>query len=331
MQRIKRYLPIFLKFLFMLGVFYCPAILYAEVENQISLQDIEAAPIRFASIPHGLIEYDRFGFGDPPILLISGFASGLSGWDSSFLITLAQKHEVIVFDNPDIGGSFMVESKYTGHDLADDVYALILQLHLKKPVVLGMSMGGVIAMTLGVRYPQSVGALVLISTAIAGAESIKPSKAVQQAIMHTPKNKLGRYFLALRLMAPPAWWVTVLREFEFHRFQPVDDPTDPVNVSGAALKQQFALLKHWGIDNAMAEKIAQLPMPVLVLTGGQDAVVPTVNSDILEQVIPHSTLIRWQAAGHSLTYQYPVETAAAINEFIATMQNAMPPKATITK
>lgn len=83
------------------------------------------------------------------------------------------------------------------------------------------------------------------------------------------------------------------------------------------MPQQRQLIERWLDDNATAKKISQLPMPVLVLNGEADIVIPPVNSEILANTIPHAQLVRWKEGGHAMIYQYPVEMGNKINHFIA--------------
>lgn len=57
-------------------------------------------------------------------------------------------------------------------------------------------------------------------------------------------------------------------------------------------------------------------MPVLILNGKSDAVIPPINSNILVQVIPHSELTQWEEGGHAMIYQYPQQLTDRINKFI---------------
>ena len=60
-------------------------------------------------------------------------------------------------------------------------------------------------------------------------------------------------------------------------------------------------------------------MPVLILNGTADAVIPPINSSILVQTIPHAELIRWKDGGHAMIYQYPKQIAQCIDNFIRQM------------
>lgn len=120
---------------------------------------------------------------DPPILLIMGLGAQLLFWPDFFCKSLIdQGYRVIRFDNRDIGlsskivtsgkprirlqqmGRFALGLKnhgasYSLYDMADDVVALIEQLGLHRPHLLGASMGGMIAQIVAAKYPEKIGKL----------------------------------------------------------------------------------------------------------------------------------------------------------------------------
>ncbi len=115
----------------------------------------------YASIQQGKIEYYELGHGTP-IVLIPGYATDVTSWNKVFVATLASHHRVIILNNRNVGGSHLPSSHYGSQDLANDTDQLIHQLHLKKPAVIGISMGGMIAQQLAIMHPNSVGQLILI-------------------------------------------------------------------------------------------------------------------------------------------------------------------------
>src|SRR6266700_1992234 len=117
-MKIPRKITSFVVFLFILGM------MSLTFANNFSLQELQQIKPQFLKMKHGVIEYYRFGQGKP-IILISGFATNVSSWNSQFLLTLASQHEVIVFDNRNVGGSVNETQKYSSADLAEDVYDLI--------------------------------------------------------------------------------------------------------------------------------------------------------------------------------------------------------------
>lgn len=274
--------------------------------------DLKLLQPEYATVKHGKIEYYHFGEGSP-IVLISGYASNIAGWNKEFVENLANEHEVILFDNRSIGGSTCNSKEYSTQALAEDTHDLVLKLHLHHPTILGISMGGMIAQQYALSYPHDIGHLVLINTVIAGEHSIPPSSFAAEAILHTPQNVLKRYMTGIRLLAPPKWWAHMTYSLARDHF-PIDKLS--LTVPESTLNKQRHLILGWSKDNVAASEISSIQTPTLVLNGGSDSLIPPGNSEILALTIPHSTLLRWQEGGHAMIYQYPNQIALAINDFL---------------
>ena len=266
----------------------------------------------YSLIQKGQIEYYQFGHGSP-IILIAGYATDVTSWNSEFLATLAEQHQVIVFNNRNIGKSLVQSSSYENKDLANDTYQLIQNLKLKKPAVIGISMGGMIAQELAILHPEKLGQLILINTAIAGKDAIHPSPAVEKKMMNMPANKLGRYFVAVNLFFPTSCKLKMAYALAAQRFI----PTNYIEIDPQAIMpQQRQLVMNWIHDDAAAKKIKKLDLPVLILNGESDVVIPPDNSVILADTIPNAQLIRWKQGGHAMIYQFPQQIANEVDEFI---------------
>jgi pimeloyl-ACP methyl ester carboxylesterase len=266
----------------------------------------------FVPVLHGKMEYYELGAGSP-IVLIPGYGTDVSSWDQAFLTTLAQRHQLIVLNNRNVGRSIIKSSRYESQDLANDVHQLIVQLKLSKPAVLGISMGGMIAQQLAVSHPNDVGQLILINTVIAGHQAVAPSGAVKKLMLRKPKNQLDRYAVALELFFPPSSITSMAYVLAADRFQPPHYKP----VSTLTILPQQTLVMHWIADNATGDKISQLKLPVLILNGNADIVIPPINSVILARNIRYAQLLRWENGGHGMIFQYPNQIANAVSDFIA--------------
>lgn len=282
--------------------------------NSFLTQNLKEITPQYAAIQNGHLEYYRFGHGTP-IVLIPGYVTDITSWDRQFLATLAKKHQLIVFNNRNVGGSSVRSDHYESQDLAKDTYQLIEKLRLRKPAVLGISMGGMIAQQLAVLYPNKIGSLILINTAIAGKQSVHPNPNIEKMMLNMPRSKLSRYMTAIKLFFPASERTQMGFALAFDRFFPKNyTEIDPDSV----ISQQRCLVLQWTKDDATARKIAHLNLPVLILNGTADEVIPPINSDILASTIPYAKLKRWQNGGHAMIYQYPESIANTINEFINT-------------
>lgn len=285
---------------------------YIKPSTHYSIQNLKQAEPHYATTSNGQIEYYQFGKGTP-LVLIPGYATDITSWNQIFLAKLAEHHHVVVFNNRNVARSYCQSQSYHCTDLAKDTYELIQQLELKKPAVLGISMGGMIAQQLAVLHPDKIGQLILINTAIAGKQAIHPEPNVEKNMLNLPNSKLGLYATAVRLFFPPPWRVKMAYSLALNRFTPKNYLE--IDRDAVKLKQQD-LVKGWIEDDVTAKKISQLQLPVLILNGKADVVIPPENSFVLAKTIPHARLIRWKEGGHAMIYQFPISIAETINRFM---------------
>ncbi len=114
------------------------------------------------------------GRGEPPIILVHGWTC-----DHTYFAPQAEHfrgdHRVISVDLRGHGESDKPQLDYTMAQFADDIAWLCEQLRVRKPVVIGHSMGGVIAFELAARHPD-------LPAAVVGVDSpIIPSQEVRNA------------------------------------------------------------------------------------------------------------------------------------------------------
>jgi len=98
-----------------------------------------------------------------PLVLIMGLGTDISEWDG-VIRWLAKKYRVLAFDNRGAGRSDKPDIPYSIEMMADDTEKLMRVLGIEQANILGVSMGGRIALALALQYPTSVKKLVLVST-----------------------------------------------------------------------------------------------------------------------------------------------------------------------
>ncbi|WP_371784817.1 alpha/beta fold hydrolase [Streptosporangium subroseum] len=121
--------------------------------------------------------YETYGAGRPMILLHGGLGSG--EMFGPILPTLAGHHQVIVVDLQGHGRTADIDRPIDVRLMADDVAALIDHLGLRKPDVVGYSLGGGVAFQVAIRHPEKVGRLVTASAHIS-RDAIYPEILQQQ-------------------------------------------------------------------------------------------------------------------------------------------------------
>ncbi|HCL62979.1 MAG TPA: alpha/beta hydrolase, partial [Rhizobiales bacterium] len=104
--------------------------------------------------------YEEADGGEPPIVLVHGWCCDHSFFAPQLEHFARAGHRVVAVDLRGHGQSDKPEQPYTMQLFADDLAFLCGELKLVKPVVIGHSMGGVVAFAFAVRYPKLPSAIV---------------------------------------------------------------------------------------------------------------------------------------------------------------------------
>src|SRR6184192_296883 len=144
------------------------------------------------------IGYRRVGNGRP-LLVLNGFAATSADWDPSFIDGLTSSNELILVDHRGIGGSTDNGKRFDIAQLADDAADVIEPLGFERTSVLGWSMGGFVAQTLAMEYPDRVHKLILLSTDSGGtgADVASPALWSQLIDMSGTPHQQARRLLSL--------------------------------------------------------------------------------------------------------------------------------------
>lgn len=258
---------------------------------------MQVPPPSFVAVNGRKIAYDEVAPESPAgtVLLISGLGAKRLGWYKQ-LAVFGTKYRTIALDNRDIGDSDLADAPYRTGDQADDAAALLRALGVERAAVVGISMGGFIALELALRHPDLVEKLVLTSTSAGGKTHMQPGWRMR--LMLGMPRYLPRWLrpdagtVAKRsyaaIMAPgycaahPDEWEHI-GAVALYRPQP----------AAAYLRQLGACLTH----NA-GDRLGQIAVPTLVIHGTVDPLVPPANGEYLAAHIPGARLIRYPATGH---------------------------------
>lgn len=106
--------------------------------------------------------YEIEGEGEP-LVLIAGLGADLAS-EKQIVHRLSKKYRAIAFDNRGVGRTDKPDIPYTVEMMAEDTASLLNAIGIKQAHVLGISMGGRIAMALALQHPEMVKSLILTST-----------------------------------------------------------------------------------------------------------------------------------------------------------------------
>jgi pimeloyl-ACP methyl ester carboxylesterase len=110
--------------------------------------------------------YEEAGEGEPPVLLVHGWCCDHTYFAPQFEHFAERGHRVVAVDLRGHGKSDKPHQRYAMQDFADDLAWMCQRLELTKPVVVGHSMGGIVAFDLAARYPHLPSAVVMLDAAV---------------------------------------------------------------------------------------------------------------------------------------------------------------------
>ncbi len=251
------------------------------------------------------IAYTLQGQGEP-LVLIRGYSNAGSMWYSQ-VPTLSRAFQVITFDNRDTGNSDRVAEPYTISDLAEDTLSLIESLHLGPVHLLGLSMGGMVAMEAALLKPSLVKTLILAGTACNADRGLTTDPEVLALFATLPELSDEEN---VRRSLPAFFSARTLEDKEF-----IDEY---VRRSLAQRPPLTTFLRHSqamrGFD--CCRRIQELSQPTLIQHGGADRLLPVENAVGLEKKIPHVRLIIYEGLGHLFLMEDADTYNADVQRFI---------------
>jgi pimeloyl-ACP methyl ester carboxylesterase len=270
-------------------------------------QFVEANGIRFA--------YRRFGKpGDVPLVLNQHFTGTMDHWDPAVTDGLAKQREVILFNNAGVSSS-SGEVPTSIEGMASNAIALIGTLGFSKVDVLGFSIGGFVAQEIAGQAPSLVRRLILVGTGPRGGEGMASLTPEAQRIFGATYQEPDHLWLAVHFTRSEASQAAG-RDF-LKRFRLRKENRDPEANEKVAAAQLQALGK-WGIQFEKSyDYLKSIHQPTLVVNGGKDVIIYSVNSFILQQHLPNAQLILYPDANHGSQYQYPKRFVEHVSLFLS--------------
>jgi pimeloyl-ACP methyl ester carboxylesterase len=243
-----------------------------------------------------------------PIVLVAGFASDHTFW-SGIVAKLAQTHQVLIFDNRRIGQSDTPDKEYSVDMMADDTMALISKLGLKKPIIVGQSMGSAITQSIGRRYSHEVSKLVLINT------FSKINKAPEIAFEVTGQLLSMDLPLELRIKSIVPWVFS--NEFLANNknietlLSTAKNNLHPQSSIG--YQRQLGALKTFDSNLWLPE----IKTPTLVIAAKEDLIAPqAIALEVANSIGSKPTLVM-VPGGHASPIEQPQKITEAIHKFIS--------------
>ena len=270
--------------------------------------------------------YDAFGSPNhPPLLMVAGLGMQLADWDEAVCTLLAERgYWVIRYDNRDVGLSTKFEeagtpnllaafqgqplnAPYLLSDMAADAIGLLDALGIQTAHVLGASMGGMIAQTMAIEYPDRLRTLISIMSTTGAPDLPQPAPDVAMMLIAPAPDTLDAY------LDNAVKWAQVLNGPGF--------PVDEAKVRAQAAVSFERSYYPQGTGRQLAavlasgsrrEALKAVHVPTLVIHGKADPLVPVEGGMDTAVSIPNAKLLLIDGLGHALPPATWPEVVAAI-------------------
>ena len=240
-----------------------------------------------------------------PLLLIEGLGQSMWAWREQVPV-FAHRYRTIAFDTRGTGRSYVPDEPYGIDELSEDAADI---LGGRAARVVGLSMGGYVALTLALARPDLVHSLVLAATGAGGPDRVPRQQAVRDAFataIGLPFDEYGRRTMPMTFARD--WTERNPERFEEILAARLEFPT-PEKTLEAHLQVCYGFY-------ARACEVERIDAPALVLHGDEDLIVPVENGRMLASRLSNARYVELPGRGHNLPLEDPKTFNQLVMEFL---------------
>lgn len=257
------------------------------------------------------------GGSGPALVLLHGLGDSAVDWCRA-LPALTESYTVYAPDLPGFAGDGVQPPDYAPATLARYVVAFLDELGIERAGLVGSSLGGQVALHVALNQPERVSALALVGSAGLG-RAVSPALSLLTlpvlgdlaiAWAGTPLGTLQRAWLRAGLLfarpyrTPNEWLAEQYRLGQRPGFLPA---------TLAALRAQVSPL---GQREVLRDQLTQLTLPVLLIWGSRDHVVPGAQAQAALARLPNARLEFIPGSSHLPHLEQPEPFVAALTSFL---------------
>ena len=250
------------------------------------------------------LHVEEHGNGEP-LLLIEGLGQSMWAWREQVPV-FAHRYRTIAFDTRGTGRSYVPDEPYGIDELARDAADV---LDGRAARVVGLSMGGYVALTLALARPELVRSLVLAGTGAGGPDRVPRPKEVRDAYaaaIGLPFDEYGRRTAPMTFSR--GWTERNPERFEEILAARLEYPT-PEKTLEAHLQACYGFY-------ARGCEVERIDARALVLHGDEDLIVPVENGRMLASRLPNARYVELTGRGHNLPLEDPETFNRLVLEFL---------------
>lgn len=244
--------------------------------------------------------YLEWGEG-PPLVLVPGLAGGV-GLVSRLANSLARHFRVVSYQPRGEDDCFALRRHFGLPELVQDLREFLDRLCLERPLLLGVSFGGVVALELAAQYRQCLSGLVVQGVDVRFEPTLLRYVAGQVLSRYPLPSNNAFVNQFLNLLFGGRQRNRAIFDFVSRQVWQTDQ---------SVMAHRFQLAE--GFD--LTDKLERISTPTLLLHGEKDLLVSEHGLRELQARIPQARLCRLPAAGHLAFFTHPEEIAERVREF----------------
>jgi pimeloyl-ACP methyl ester carboxylesterase len=258
--------------------------------------------------------YEEVGHG-APLVLLHGHSFDRRMWDPQ-LAELAQHYRVIRYDMRGYGlSSLPVEGQEFLH--ANDLYRLLQALHIPKAHLVGLSLGGFVAVDFMALHPEQTLSVVSCSGSLYPRPG--PEQPITEAEIARRRTEIAQLQARGTAAFKEQWLASLLKS------------SGPQQVNSAPLLRQ--MVQDWSmwqplhveprvlLGTSLIPQLQAHPVrvPLLLLAGDRESAARTHDNETLQQLVPGAQTAVLRHAGHVANLDNPTAFTKAVLDFIASL------------
>ncbi len=244
-----------------------------------------------------------------PVVLIHGIGASLYAWRYTLPPLVGAGYRVVTFDNRGFGFSGKPPHGYSTSDYARLVVALLDSLGISSAVLVGHSMGGVIAAETALRHPDRVRGLVLIDAAGYGVSWPGVLKIARWPFVGAIATSFRGRWISGRILRSTYAVPDKVTEADVDQYYaPVPDPD-----FGRALR---GVLREFRFDGLAGGRVATLQTSTLIVWGEGDRWIPMRTGSRFARELPRNAFVVLPHTGHAAAEESYDEVNRLLLDFL---------------
>ena len=254
------------------------------------------------------IYFETFGnIADPTLVLINGLGNQCIAYRSELCEMFVDAgFHVVRFDNRDVGLSSDGPDGYSLRDMAGDVISILDSLQVKEAHVFGVSLGGMIAQTFAIEFPDRCASLISVMSTTGDSDVGRPTDEARVLLL-TPGSTQRDLAIELHLAGKMVWGSPGHIDEAFERVfagEVFDRACRPMGIG-----RQF---KASRADRSRSDRLRALKVRTLVIHGDQDTLIDISGGRRTAEVIPQAQFLEVAGMGHDYPEFFWTNLVAAV-------------------